>query len=184
MRPSAQVQDMEARRPETSARHLLCHGHETLAHTQETPGETHGKISTECRSPLVRSLATPMATPMARRNTLETIRGTLMGRGSQDGSPVPESVENTSPPHSADGRRRYPNTLCPCAESEEDASICEEYYTRLPQHGGLETHTDREPAGRHRGLVHFPRLHPMAGATDDQSHTSVGGGGVGAKPHI
>ena len=107
-----------------------------------------------------------------------------MGRGPQDGSPVPGSVENTSPPHSTDGRRRYPNAPCPCTESEEFASICEGYYTRLPQHGGLEAHPDRVPAGRHRGLVHFPKLHPMAGATDDQRCTSTGGGGVGEKPHI
>ena len=107
-----------------------------------------------------------------------------MGRGSQDGSPVPGSVENTSPPHSADGRRRYPNAPCPCTESEEGANISEGYYTRIPQHGGLEAHPYRGPAGRHRGLVHFPRLYPMAGATDDQSYTGTGGGGVGEKPHI
>jgi hypothetical protein len=103
-----------------------------------------------------------MQGPMAGRNALETIRGTYMGRGSQDGSFVPGSVENTSPPHLADGRRRYPNAPCPCTESEEGASISEEYYTRIPQHGGLEAHPYRGPAERHRGLVHFPRLYSMA----------------------
>ena len=121
---------------------------------------------------------------MARRNNLEKIRGTHMGRGSQDGNLVPGSVENTPPPHSSDGRRRYPNAPCPCTESKEGASICEEYHTRLPEHGGLEAHSDRVPARRHRGLVYFPELHPMAGATDDQSYTVIGSGGVGKKPHI
>jgi hypothetical protein len=92
---------------------------------------------------------------------------TYMGRGSQDGSFVPGSVENTSPPHFADGRRRYPNAPCPCTESEEGASISEEYYTRIPQHGGLEAHPYRGTAGRHRRLVHFPRLYSMTRATDN-----------------
>ncbi len=175
---------MEARRPEASVGHILCHGHKTPARTQETIGEAHGKVSTACRAPVVRPSATSMATPMTGRNVLETIRGTYMGCGSQDGSPVPGSAENTSPPHSEDGRRRYPNTLCTGTESEEGASIGEGYLTRIPQHGGLEAHPYRGPAGRHRGLVYFPELHPMAGATDDQSYTVIGSGGVGKKPHI
>ncbi len=116
-----------------------------------------------------------MGTLMARQNNLEKIRGTHMGRGSQDGNLVPGSVENTPPPHSSDSRRRYPNAPCPCTESKEGVNIYEEYHTRLPEHGGLETHSDRVPARRHRGLVYFPEFHPMAGATDDQSYTLTEG---------
>jgi hypothetical protein len=95
-----------------------------------------------------------------------------MGRGSQDGSPVPGSVEDTPPPHSADGRRRSPNASCPCTESEEGASIGEGHSTRIPQHGGLEAHPDRVLAGNYQELAHFPRLHPMAAATINQSYNS------------
>ena len=90
-----------------------------------------------------------------------------MGRGSQDGSPVPGSVENTSPPQSADGRRRYPNAPRSCTESEKGTSISEGYHARIPQHGGLEAHPHRGPTGKHRGLAHFPSFHSMAGATDN-----------------
>jgi hypothetical protein len=152
--------------------------------TQETPGETHGKISSECRPPLARPIETTMGTIMGRRDNVEEIRGTHMGRGSQDGNSVPGSDENTSPTHSTDGRRRFPNAPCPRAESEEGVSICEEYHTRLPEHGGLETYSDRGSSGSHQGLVYFPKLHPMTGATDDQRHTVTGSGGVGIKPHI
>jgi hypothetical protein len=100
-------------------------------------------------------------------NALETIRETYMGRGLQDGRSVPGSVEDTSPPHFADSRRRYPNTPCPCTKSEEDASISEEYSSRIPQHGGLEAHSYRRSTERHRGLVHFPRHYSMARATDN-----------------
>ena len=107
-----------------------------------------------------------------------------MGCGSQNGNSVPGSVDDTSPPHSADGRRRYPNAPRPRTESEGGTSIGEEYHTRLPEHGRLEAYPDREPSGRRQGLVYFPKLHPMAGVTDDQGHTVIGSGRVGKKPHI
>jgi len=107
---------------------------------------------------------------------MEAIRGTLLGCGPQNGNSVSGSVDDTSPPHSADGRRWHPNAPRLRTESEEGASICKEDHTRLPELGRLEAYPDREPFGRRKGLVYFLKLHPMAGATDDQGHTIIGSG--------
>ncbi len=50
------------------------------------------------------------------------------------------------------------------------ASSCEKYHTSLPEYGGLETHPDGGPSGRHQELVYLPKLHPVARASDSQSH--------------
>ncbi len=45
-------------------------------------------------------------------------------------------------------------------------------------------HSDGGPSGRHQGLVYFPKLHPMTGASDDQSPPVTGSGRVNKKTHI
>ena len=55
--------------------------------------------------------------------------------------------------------------------------------SKTPLHPTLRM-ADRVLAGNYQELAHFPRLHPMAAATINQSYTSTGGGGVGKKPHI